>query len=153
MILVSSCLIGEKCRYDGSASFIPSLAKLVEAGKAIACCPEVLGGLPTPREPAEIIGGTGAYVLDGCARIVTKSGQDVTDAFLKGAYQTLALAKKHEVKTAIFKERSPSCGSCMIYNGKFNGQKQEGEGVATALLRQGGVKVFSEENFTGSSVE
>lgn len=148
MILVSACLIGEKCRYDGKANFVLSVAKLVEEGKAIACCPEILGGLPTPREPAEIISGIGVDVLNRKAQVVTKENGDVTSEFVKGAYQTLAVAQENKVKIAILKERSPSCGSCMIYNGKFNGEKQQGEGVTAALLRQNGIKVFSEENFT-----
>jgi len=147
MILVSSCLIGEKCRYDGSASFVPTIAKLANDGKAVPCCPEVLGGLPTPRVPAEIIDGTAGDVLDGQARIVTKTGIDVTSEFVAGAYETLKLAQENDVSIAILKERSPSCGSCFVYDGTFTGNKIPGEGVTATLLRRHGISVYSEENF------
>ena len=145
MILVSACLMGEKCRYDGFDNLIPKIVENVE--HAVLCCPEVLGGLPTPRVPAEIINGTAEDVLDGKAQIVTKEGTDVTAAFLSGAYQSLRLAKKHDVTVAILKERSPSCGSCFIYDGTFTGGKLPGVGITTAMLRRNGIHVYSEENF------
>jgi len=153
MILVSSCLIGEKCRYDGNASFIPTIAKLANDGKAVPCCPEVLGGLPTPREPAEIIGGNATDVLDGNAQIITRKGVDVTTEFIAGAYRTLRLAQENDVSIAIFKERSPSCGSCFIYDGTFSNTKILGMGIATAMLRRHGISVYSEENFENGMKE
>ena len=147
MILVSSCLLGEKCRYDGNDCFDPLVVKLVNNRGAIPCCPEVLGGLPTPRVPAEIIGGNADDVLDGKAQIMTKEGVDVTKEFVEGAYQTLKLAQENDISVAILKERSPSCGSCLVYDGTFSDVKIPGIGVTTALLRRNGIKVYSEENF------
>src|SRR5690349_5210353 len=97
MILVSACLAGEECRYDGSHNLVKKIAELVQDGKAIVSCPEVLGGLSTPRVPAEIIGGSGADVLDGKAQVVTKDGVDVTAEFVAGAYKALEYAKEHHV--------------------------------------------------------
>lgn len=94
MILVSSCLGGLECRYNGTHCLVEKIHELVRQEKAVMVCPEVLGGLPTPREPAEIIGGTGEDVLDGKAAVINRSGQDVTEQFMKGALLTLELAKK-----------------------------------------------------------
>lgn len=147
MILVSSCLAGLKVRYNGTHCLDEKVAKLIEENKAVTVCPEVLGGLATPREPAEIIGGDGEDVLDGKAKVMTKSGKDVTEAFLKGAYATLEIAKKVNATLVVLKENSPSCGSTMIYNGEFNGNKIEGNGVTASLLKRNGFKVISEEEF------
>lgn len=147
MILVSSCLAGLKVRYNATHCLDEKVAKLIEENKAVTVCPEVLGGLATPREPAEIIGGDGEDVLDGKAKVMTKSGKDVTEAFLKGAYATLDIAKKVHATLVVLKENSPSCGSTMIYNGEFNGNKIEGNGVTAALLKRNGFKVISEEQF------
>ena len=146
-ILVSACLLGEKCRYDGNDNLIPEIAKKLNADNIVPCCPEVLGGLSTPREPAEIIGGSAADILTGNAYVITKNGADVTKEFVAGAYETLELAKENNITIAILKERSPSCGSCMIYDGAFNGSKIAGAGLTTALLRQHGISIYSEENF------
>ncbi|MED3660290.1 DUF523 domain-containing protein [Ureibacillus sp. FSL K6-8385] len=147
MILVSSCLAGLKVRYNGSHCLDEKIAKLIDEKKAVAVCPEVLGGLPVPREPAEIIGGDGFDVLDGKARVVTKSGKDVTDHFLKGAFATLEIAKNVKATLVVLKENSPSCGSSKIYNGGFSGEKIAGDGVTSALLKRNGFKVISEEQF------
>lgn len=145
MILVSSCLAGLKVRYNGTHSLHTKISKLVEEKKAVTVCPELLGGFHTPREPAEIVGGNGEDVLDGNANVVEKSGQVVTDLYIKGAYATLNMAIKVNAKTVVLKENSPSCGSSMIYNGDFNGEKVTGNGVTTALLRRNGFHVISEE--------
>jgi len=101
----------------------------------------------TPREPAEIIGGIGEDVLDGKAKVIEKSGKDVTDLYIKGAYATLNKAKEINAIVVVLKEYSPSCGSSMIYNGEFIGKKLEGMGVTSALLKRNGLKVISEEKF------
>lgn len=147
MILVSSCLAGLKVRYNGTHSLNNGIAKLVEENKAITICPELLGGFSTPREPAEIIGGNGEDVLNGKAKVIEKSGKDVTELYIKGAYATLNKAKDIKATVVVLKEHSPSCGSSMIYNGEFIGEKLEGMGVTSALLKRNGLKVISEEQF------
>ncbi|WP_313641395.1 DUF523 domain-containing protein [Paenibacillus sp.] len=147
MILVSSCLAGMKVRYNGTDCLDETIQKLLNENKAIAVCPELLGGFSTPREPAEIIGGNGEDVLAGTAKVLDRSGTDVTDMYLKGAYFTLAKAQEVSATMVVLKENSPSCGSSMIYNGEFKGKKIAGNGVTTALLRKNGIKVTSEENW------
>ena len=151
MILVSSCLAGLEVRYNGTHSLNNMIRKLVEENKAITICPELLGGFSTPREPAEIVGGDGNDVLDGKARVVEKSGKDVTELYLKGANATLEKAKKINATIVILKEYSPSCGSLMIYNGEFQGKKIVGNGVTSALLKRNGLQVLSEEQFIENS--
>ncbi|WP_088072656.1 DUF523 domain-containing protein [Gottfriedia luciferensis] len=148
MILVSSCLAGLEVRYNGSHSLDNRIRKLLQEKKAISVCPELLGGLSTPREPAEIIGGDGEDVLDGKAKIVEKSGRDVTELYIKGAYETLKKALEVNATIIVLKEYSPSCGSNMIYNGEFKAKKVVGNGVTTALLKRNGLRVVSEENLT-----
>lgn len=148
MILVSSCLAGLEVRYDNEHNLNENIRKLVEENKAVTCCPELLGGFSTPREPAEIVGGDGDDVLDGKAKVISTSGEDVTELFLKGAYATLEQAKEINASIIILKENSPSCGSSMIYNGEFIGKKMVGNGVTSALLKRNGLKVISEEQFT-----
>lgn len=145
MILVSSCLAGMKVRYNGTACLEESLTRLLDSGIAIPVCPELLGGFFTPREPAEIIGGTGGDVLEGKAKVVDRTGKDVTGMYLKGAYVTLETARELGAATVVLKQNSPSCGSTMIYNGEFAGMKVPGEGVTTALLRKNGIEVISED--------
>ncbi|WP_427137508.1 DUF523 domain-containing protein [Psychrobacillus psychrodurans] len=152
MILVSSCLAGLEVRYNGTHSLNSKLRKLVEENKAITICPELLGGFSTPREPAEIIGGDGEDVLDGKAKVIEKSGRDVTEIYIKGAYATLEKAKKINATIVVLKENSPSCGSLMIYNGEFKGKKIIGNGVTSALLKRNGVQVISEEQFVENSL-
>ncbi|MFF2092337.1 DUF523 domain-containing protein [Paenibacillus sp. NPDC058174] len=144
MIIVSSCLAGLACRYNGTDSLSEKIKLLVQEGRAVMVCPELLGGFVTPREPAEIIGGTGEDVLEGKASVVEKSGGDVTSLYLDGAQKTLDLARKHAATTIVLKEYSPSCGSGMIYDGSFGNQRMEGVGVTTALLRREGFEVISE---------
>ncbi|QVM91177.1 DUF523 domain-containing protein [Pseudomonas entomophila] len=144
-VLVSACLLGQPVRYDGRASGHPGLLQRWQAeGRVVPLCPEVAGGLPTPRPPAEIPGGQGGEVLDGRVPVVTVAGEDVSEAFLAGARQALALVRRHGIAVAVLKSGSPSCGNRLTYDGSFTGVKVAGEGVTTALLRREGVQVFSE---------
>ncbi len=137
-LLVSACLAGQACRYDGRILPWPVIVEQVAAGLAVPICPEVEGGLGIPREPAEIVGGTGEEVLDGTATVITRSGRDVTSAFLAGAEAALALARAHELTRAILKEGSPSCG---VSNLRQRGQTVPGCGVTAARLRRAGIEV------------
>lgn len=144
-ILVSRCLLGHRVRYDGGASGpYPQLAAWQDEGRVVALCPEVAGGLPTPRAAAEIPGGQGSQVLEGLVPVVTRDGEDVSQAFVDGARQALELVQRHDIRIAVLKANSPSCGNLQTYDGSFSGVKVSGEGVTTALLRQAGVRVFSE---------
>ncbi|KML31297.1 DUF523 domain-containing protein [Rossellomorea marisflavi] len=145
MLVVSACLAGMKVRYNGTDCLEDVIGDMVRSGKAVTVCPEILGGFQTPREPAEIQGGTGEDVLDGTARVLDRSGADVTDQYVAGAAETLAICRKMGATDIVLKENSPSCGSSMIYNGDFSGEKIPGEGVTTALLKRNGIKVWSEE--------
>lgn len=146
LILVSSCLAGLKVRYNGTDSLDSRIQQLLVNNKAITICPELLGGFITPREPAEIIGGDGEDVLSGHAKVIERSGKDVTDFYINGAYETLKKAQELHATTVILKEYSPSCGSSIIYNGQFKGITLTGTGVTTALLRKHGITVVSEVN-------
>ncbi|MFK2796710.1 2-thiouracil desulfurase family protein [Bacillus cereus] len=147
MIVISACLGGIACRYDGNDNLVSKIEELLQKEDTVLICPEVLGGLPTPRPSAEIIGGNGDDVLDGKAKVMTKDGEDVTEAFVNGAYKALEQIKNLHPEYIILKERSPSCGSSTIYTGEFNGNKQTGYGVTTALFKRHGFKVISEEEF------
>ncbi|MBA8951636.1 DUF523 domain-containing protein [Actinomadura namibiensis] len=146
-ILVSSCLLGRPVRYDGRGR--PVRDDLFERwraeGRLVPFCPEVAGGLPVPRPPAEIVGGDGADVLDGAARVVADTGEDVTEAFVAGARLALETARRAGARVALLKESSPSCGSRMIYDGTFTGTWVAGDGVTAALLEREGIRVFGEE--------
>lgn len=137
MILISACLIGENVTYDGSNNYHKIAKELYDKGEAIPVCPEVFGGLPTPRVPAEIIQNT----------VVSKEGLDVTSFFQKGAERTLKIAKENNVTLAVLQARSPSCGSHYIYDGTFTGTLIEGEGTTTALLRKHGIKVITIDEY------
>lgn len=134
-ILVSACLLGMNCRYCGGGALDGRIAALAARHSLIPVCPEQLGGLPTPREPDEI----------RCGRVYGKSGRDNTEAFERGAAEVLKLAGLLGCECAILKERSPSCGSSLIYDGTFSGRRIAGAGVAAALLMKNGIKVVSEE--------
>ena len=144
-ILVSRCLLGHRVRYDGGASGpFDQLAHWQAEGRVVALCPEVAGGLPTPRAAAEIPGGQGSEVLDGRAQVLTSDGEDVSGEFLDGARQALALVQRHGIRIAVLKAHSPSCGNVLTYDGTFSGVKIQGAGVTAALLTRHGVQVFSE---------
>lgn len=153
MILVSSCLAGEKVRYDGQDQLQRQLKDLVDRKQAVTACPELLGGLSIPREPAEIIGGTGEDVLNGRAKVITISGKDVTAEYIDGAMKTLEICQKNKIHQVILKENSPSCGSQMIYDGSHTGNKKEGFGVTTALLRRYNIEVLSEGQWSVREVK
>lgn len=144
-VLVSACLAGRACRFDGTGAYEDEVATLVEAGRAVLVCPEVDGGLGTPRPAAEIVGGDGADVLAGRARVFTGDGIDVTDAYLKGARRALEAARRTDAKSAILKARSPSCGTGRVYDGTFSRTLEAGDGVTAALLRAQGIEVLSDE--------
>ncbi len=144
-ILVSRCLLGHRVRYDGGASGpFDQLQQWLDEGRVVPLCPEVAGGLPTPRAAAEIPGGQGAEVLDGHVGVITTEGDDVSAEFLSGACQALELVQKHGIRIAVLKANSPSCGNLQTYDGSFSGVKVRGEGVTAALLKRNGVLVFSE---------
>lgn len=145
-ILVSACLLGREVRYDGTDNAVGSerLAAWRREGRIVPFCPEVAGGLGTPRPPAEIAGGTGVDVLEGDARVVTEEGTDVTDAYLAGARSALEAARAAEAELALLKEGSPSCGSGYVYDGSFTGTPRDGAGVTAALLERRGIAVYDE---------
>lgn len=133
-ILVSACLLGQSCRYDGSDCYQAGIERLKAKHHLIPVCPEIYGGLPTPREPAEIIGG----------RVITKCGANVTAAFEKGARETLALARLLDCRVAVLKAKSPSCGRGQIYDGSFSGRLIDGSGILARLLMDEGLTVLTE---------
>jgi uncharacterized protein YbbK (DUF523 family) len=135
MIIVSACLAGVACRYDGAAKPCEKVIRLVAEGKAIPVCPEQLGGLPTPRASAEIIGN----------KVIRKDGVDVTDVFTRGAREALNLACLVGAKTTILKARSPSCGCGKIYDGSFTGRLVDGNGVFAEMCKKNGIEVRTEE--------
>jgi uncharacterized protein YbbK (DUF523 family) len=149
MYLVSSCLLGLRTRFNCKAKLLPGFPAL-PLKMLLPVCPEQLGGLSTPRLPAEILGGAGRDVLTGKARVINSEGKDVTEFFLKGAAETLYLALLYGVKGAFLKDGSPSCGCGYIYNGSFNGQKTPGLGVTAALLQEQGFVIYDEETLFGS---
>jgi uncharacterized protein YbbK (DUF523 family) len=144
-LLVSACLFGLNTKYDGGNNHCPALAALQEKAVLVPVCPEQLGGLPTPRPPAEIISADGYDVLSGQARVLTDSGEDRTAEYLRGARETRRLAELVSADAALFKARSPSCGNRQIYDGSFTRRLRCGPGVAAALLSAAGLPVFSEE--------
>lgn len=137
-MLVSSCLLGVACRYDGGHSLAESIASKVGQMHVIPICPEQLGGLPTPRSPSNIVNGDGNEVLRGRAQVINDRGEDVTEAFLKGARETLALARLMGAKKALLKDKSPSCGLRTPYCETDSGY---GIGVTAALLLREGIEV------------
>ncbi|WP_087686650.1 DUF523 domain-containing protein [Pandoraea sp. PE-S2R-1] len=149
-ILVSSCLLGQPVRYHGRAAPCEAEAAAIlerwrKAGIIAAVCPEVAGGLPTPRPPAEISAAAGGErVWQQVARVIDDTGADVTAEFIDGAQRALAIAQRHGIRIAVLKEGSPSCGSTFVYDGTFTGARIAGRGVAAALLREHGIEVFSE---------
>ncbi len=140
-VLVSACLLGVSCRYDGSHAWCPEVFDELWRSHFIPVCPEQLGGLGTPRPPA-VLDGDGADVLEGKARVLAGEGEDVTPAFLKGAEEALRLARLAKAKKAILKDRSPSCGCRHIHRREG---LVSGVGVTAALLAKNGIEVFSEE--------
>lgn len=143
MKLVSMCLCGVNCKYSGGNNYDETVLKIVNEGDAIPVCPEIMGGLGTPRIPHEIVGGDGFDVLEGRAKVISKDGDDNTVAFIAGAEKVLEIVKKLNVKKVIFKSKSPSCGNGKIYDGSFSGTLIDGVGVTTALMIKNGIRVSS----------
>lgn len=143
MILISGCLIGLNCTYSGGNKLHPKFIERMKNEDFLPICPEQMGGLPTPRAPAETINGTGEDVLDGKAKVLTKSGDDVTQAFVRGANEALYLANLLEAELIILKQNSPSCGCGHIYDGTFTGTIREGNGVTTAILLRNKFRVLA----------
>jgi uncharacterized protein YbbK (DUF523 family) len=136
MLIVSACLAGVACRYDEESKTCEAVIRLVTEGQAIPVCPEQLGGLPTPRLPAEQLGH----------KVIRKDGVDVTDSFNRGAREALKIALLVGAKSAILKARSPSCGSGRIYDGSFTGKLIDGDGVFADLCKKNGIVVKTEED-------
>lgn len=133
-IIVSACLLGENCKYNGGNNKCDDIIALAEKFEIIPVCPECFGGLPIPRVPSEIKDG----------RVYSKTGEDLTDAFLSGAEQTLYIAKEANAPCAVLKENSPSCGFGKIYDGTFSGNKIDGNGITAQLLYDNEIQVFGE---------
>ena len=133
-ILISACLIGDKCKYDGHTNYTPIYTKLLDKYELVTFCPEVEGGLSTPRKPSERKGD----------RVINNAGKDVTKYFKEGAEKALNICKYLDIKIAILKENSPSCGSNQIYDGNFKNKLIKGQGVTTELLRKNGITVYTE---------
>lgn len=134
--LISACLCGQTCRYDGGAFDFPALRRLVEEGEAVPFCPECAGGLPTPRKPCEIVG----------RRVLAADGTDCTAEYTRGAALALDTCRRLGLCAAILKEGSPSCGSHRIRDGSHTGRKIPGMGVTAAVLAQEGITLYTEEN-------
>ena len=147
-LLVSACLLGQPLRYDGddNASKVAHLYSLLQRwqqqGRLIPVCPETLGGLPTPRPPAEITNASAEQILNGQGSILTEAGEDVTQAFIQGAQRTLEIAHENGADGALLAARSPSCGHGEVYDGQFQRQLTQGDGVTTALLKRHGIRCF-----------
>lgn len=132
-VLISACLLGVNCKYDGNNNYDETLFKSLNKYELIPVCPEVWGGLTTPRYPSEISEN----------KVINNHGEDVTINFRKGAQETLELAKKLGVKKAILKAKSPSCGNGKIYDGTFTGKLIDGDGITTRLLKENGIEVIT----------
>lgn len=140
MILVSACLLGVNCKYNGGNNYNQKIFDLVKEGKAIPICPEQLGGLTTPRRPVELT------VIKGKKYAIDSKGNDVTENFEKGALEVLKLAKDLNIEKAVLQARSPSCGVGKIYSGKFDGKLINGNGMLAQLLINNGISVFNIED-------
>ncbi|HET9770033.1 MAG TPA: DUF523 domain-containing protein [Acidimicrobiia bacterium] len=147
-LVISACLLGVACNHEGRGSPRPVVEELARQYRLVPVCPEVLGGLPTPRAAAELEGGDGADVLSGtaAARVVNIDGEDVTAAYRRGAEAAVAVARAVGATRAVLKARSPSCGSAAVYDGTFSRRLVPGRGVTAAALAAAGLAVGSEED-------
>ena len=136
MILCSACLLGAKCRHDGKSKPNKKALALAKSERLIPVCPDILGGLPVPREPTELAG----------KKVITRSGVDVTRQCALGAQRVLAIAKAKKINKAILKQRAPSCGNGKVYDGTFSGRIVKGWGLTADLLQKNGIEVISEED-------
>jgi uncharacterized protein YbbK (DUF523 family) len=153
LVLASACLLGIPCRYDGASCPDAELVALAARGRVVPICPEVVGGLETPRLPAEIEGAfaglDGNAVLRGQTRVLRSDGTDMTSHFLRGARATLRLAQGLGIRRVVLNADSPSCGAGAIHEGRFAGTLVPGDGVTAALLRGAGFQVLTEQDFSG----
>jgi uncharacterized protein YbbK (DUF523 family) len=150
VILISTCLVGVETQYDGGSKRMEEMVAMVRSGRAVCLCPEQLGGLTTPREPAEIEPGkTAADVLAGRGRVLSISGKDVTEQYVSGARKVLAFCQDVGVEAAILRATSPACGSEQTCDGTHSGTLRPGRGVAAELLAQHGIAVYNQENYLG----
>ncbi|MCY6483550.1 DUF523 domain-containing protein [Clostridium aestuarii] len=147
MIVISACLCGVNCKYNGKNNLNEEILKFLQEGRAVLICPEQMGGLETPRIPHEICGGDGGDVLDEKTKVINPKGGDSSLQFIKGAHESLNIAKKVGAKVAILKAKSPSCGCGEIYDGNFSATKIKGNGVTAELFLRNGIKVYTEKNF------
>ena len=139
-ILVSACLLGINCKYSGGNNFNQKIFDMVKEGKAIPICPEQLGGLETPRNPAEI------RIIDGIQHVIDNKGNDLTKQFEKGAKEVIEFAKQLGVKSFILQPRSPSCGIGKIYSGNFDGKLVTGNGILVELCKNNGIEAINCED-------
>lgn len=139
--IVSACLAGEKCRYDGNSNSDIRIKAMVENGSAIPVCPELLGGLPVPRVRCEL------RLNSGSREIIGEDGNNYTAAFTRGAILSLEIAEKNGITRAILKSKSPSCGCGLIYDGTFSGKLINGNGITAELFINSGIKVLTEQEF------
>lgn len=147
MKLISACLLGIKCAWDGQDNYKSDKAiDFLNSETLMPVCPEQLGGLKTPRAPQEIQGGTGEDVLDGKCKVLNIDGEDVTQKFITGAEETLKIVRLFHIEEFIGKSKSPSCGCGQIYDGTFSQKLIGGDGVTTALLKRNGIRVVTEED-------
>ncbi len=146
-ILISACLLGENVRYNAEVFLLENeiLKNWIKEQRVVSFCPEVSGGLSIPRLPAEIVNSTAKEVLYGKGKVINSIGEDISDNFVKGAKLALEIIKKNNIKVAILKESSPSCGSNLVYDGTFSKIKKRGKGVTTTLLEENGIKVYNEK--------
>lgn len=133
-LLISACFCGKNTKYNGGNNLLPTLEKLKERYELILVCPEVMGGLQTPRDPSEIQG----------EQVFSNKGKDVTEEYLTGARKALEVAMTHQIHKALLKESSPSCGSHFIFDGTFSGKKIRGEGMTVRLLKKYNIQIYSE---------
>ena len=146
MILVSACLVGHNTKYNGGNNRNEDVLEFLKDKEYILCCPEQLGGLSTPRLPAEIRNGDGLKVLEGEAEVININGENCTLNFIKGAEETLKLALKNNITVAILKSMSPSCGKACIYDGSFSNKAISGNGVTSQILARNGINVLTEDD-------
>lgn len=154
-VIVSACLLGVECNYKSEASSVwqkrPDLFReLLRTYNVVPVCPEQLGGLPTPRIPAELT-GSASDVFSGSARVINRSNDDVTGQFVKGARAALYLAEMFQIKAAILKAKSPSCGYKQVYDGTFSGRLLSGQGLTAYLFCSSKIIVFDEEDLVPDS--
>ena len=147
MRVVSACLCGINCKYNGDNNKHEEFVKELRDGQVLPLCPEQLGGLTTPRSACEIEGGSGEDVLAGRARVINAAGEDLTVFFIKGAQECLAIMRQAGIDEAVLQRRSPSCGVNKIYDGSFSSHLIAGDGVTAALLRKHGIKVWNDEDY------